>query len=148
MSVSHLHHPSADSFIDNNPELAGSLVDGVQVYGAAHSKAFSSGYILVTCNDEEEICRQLLELEFPEEKIVHGLHNITYQGKLHITVQGRCSVIPSTYVSILWKEYIDKCLTISSLIEKKILSCGVEGEKLARLEWKVPCEEKLDRMYH
>ena len=64
-------------FIDNNPELAGSLVDGVQVYGAAHSKAFSSGYILVTCNDEEEICRQLLELEFPEEKIVHGLHNIT-----------------------------------------------------------------------
>ena len=261
-------------FIDNNPELAGSLVDGVQVYGAAHSKAFSSGYILVTCNDEEEICRQLLELEFPEEKIVHGLHNITnhilyyavnripsissgrntrkslsgrkvlfdlqngmvlggveawsyelagrlcqqgIQGmylttetglqrvgqavypvqvfrfeqpleereRIETYVEGITEHLPCTVICNfpwyifwaaciarkrypdqvriiavqhsddatyyksygLWKEYIDKCLTISSLIEKKILSCGVEGEKLARLEWKVPCEEKLDRMW-
>ncbi len=261
-------------FIDNNPELAGSLVDGVQVYGAAHSKAFSSGYILVTCNDEEEICRQLLELEFPEEKIVHGLHNITnhilyyavnripsissgsgmrkslsgrkvlfdlqngmvlggveawsyelagrlcqqgIQGmylttetglqrvgqavypvqvfrfeqpleegeRIETYVEGITEHLPCTVICNfpwyifwaaciarkrypdqvriiavqhsddatyyksygLWKEYIDKCLIISSLIEKKILSCGVEGEKLARLEWKVPCEEKLDRMW-
>lgn len=47
----------------------------------------------------------------------------------------------------LWQEYIDKCLVISSRIEKKLLSLGMDKRKLCRLEWEIACEEKLDRTW-
>lgn len=261
-------------FIDNDPKLAGSLVEGVRVYGAFDLKEFSSGHILVTCKEEKAVCGQLAELGISQEKIIHGTHNVTnhilrcaadsipsmgserggrnslsdqkilfdlqngmvlggveawsyeladrlrqegIRGMYLTTETGQQGVVDASYpvqvfrfdrsvgekerietyaegiaehlpctvicnfpwyifwaaciarkrypdqvriIAVqhsddvtyyeaygLWQEYIDRCLVISSLMEKKLSSCGMDNEKLGRLEWKVPCEEKLDRTW-
>lgn len=45
----------------------------------------------------------------------------------------------------LWQEYIDQCMVISSLIEQKLLSFGMRKDKIGRLEWSIPCKERIDR---
>nr|WP_300841558.1 glycosyltransferase family 4 protein [uncultured Acetatifactor sp.] len=45
----------------------------------------------------------------------------------------------------LWQEYIDKCLVISSRIEEKLLSLGMEKSKIEHLEWKVTLGKTVKR---
>ncbi len=47
----------------------------------------------------------------------------------------------------LWQEYIDKCMVISSRIEDKLLSLGMEKQKICYLKWKVSYEETLIRTW-
>lgn len=47
----------------------------------------------------------------------------------------------------LWQEYIDKCLVISSRIEEKLLSLGMEKSKIEHLGWEVACEEEISRTW-
>lgn len=47
----------------------------------------------------------------------------------------------------LWQKYIDKCLVISSRIEEKLLSLGMEKNKIEHLGWEVDCEEEIDRTW-
>lgn len=47
----------------------------------------------------------------------------------------------------LWREYIDKCMVISSRIEETLKAFGMEKGRIARLEWKVACEAGLDRTW-
>lgn len=47
----------------------------------------------------------------------------------------------------LWQEYIDRCMVISTRIEQKLLSFGMGQDKIGRLEWSVPCKEKLERTW-
>ena len=48
----------------------------------------------------------------------------------------------------LWQEYIDKCLVISSQMEKKLLLLGMDKKKTCRLEWEIECKEKLERTWN
>lgn len=48
----------------------------------------------------------------------------------------------------LWQEYIDQCMVISTRIEKKLLSFGIERYKLRHLEWKVSCDENINRTWN
>lgn len=48
----------------------------------------------------------------------------------------------------LWKQSIDKCLVISSRIEKKLMQFGMKKEKLSYLEWKIPCGAIINRTWH
>lgn len=45
----------------------------------------------------------------------------------------------------LWRDSIDKCMVISSYIERKLLSYGMTKNKLLRLEWQIPCRKNLKR---
>ena len=47
----------------------------------------------------------------------------------------------------LWQEYIDKCMVISSRIEEKLLSLGMEKRKIEHLRWEVVCEESISRTW-
>lgn len=47
----------------------------------------------------------------------------------------------------LWQEYIDRCMAISSAIEQKLLSFGMEKNKIGRLEWSIFCKEKINRRW-
>jgi len=47
----------------------------------------------------------------------------------------------------LWQEYIDKCMVISSRIEDKLLSLGMEKQKICHLKWKVSCVERVNRTW-
>lgn len=47
----------------------------------------------------------------------------------------------------LWQEYIDKCLVISSYIEKKQLAYGMDKDKMMRIGWQVACDEVLERTW-
>jgi len=48
----------------------------------------------------------------------------------------------------LWRGYIDRCMVISSRIEKKLLSFGMEKNRIGYLGWKVACEEELVRPWN
>lgn len=48
----------------------------------------------------------------------------------------------------LWQEYIDKCMVISSRIEDKLLSLGMEKRKMEHLRWEVACEESISRTWN
>lgn len=45
----------------------------------------------------------------------------------------------------LWQKYIDRCMVISSSIEQKLLSFGMEQKRIRRLEWSVPCKNKISK---
>ena len=47
----------------------------------------------------------------------------------------------------LWQEYIDRCMVISSAIEHKLLSFGMEQNKIVRLEWNIFCKDRIDRQW-
>ncbi len=47
----------------------------------------------------------------------------------------------------LWQGYIDKCLVISSRMERKLILSGMREDRIWRLQWKVPCGETLDRTW-
>ena len=47
----------------------------------------------------------------------------------------------------VWQEYIDRCMVISSRIKEKLLSFGMERQKIDRLEWNIPCKEKTERVW-
>lgn len=47
----------------------------------------------------------------------------------------------------LWKNLIDICMTISSCMEHKLQRMGIESDKLQRLEWNIPCKEKIARTW-
>lgn len=47
----------------------------------------------------------------------------------------------------LWQEYIDKCMVISFRIEEKLLSVGMEKDRVGCLGWTVPCEEGINRTW-
>lgn len=48
----------------------------------------------------------------------------------------------------LWKDSIDKCMVISSYIERKLLSYGMNQNKLQRLEWQIPCRKNLKKEWY
>lgn len=50
-------------------------------------------------------------------------------------------------VYTLWQKYIDRCMVISSRIEEKLLSDGMDQKKIGHLEWQVPCRETIDRIW-
>ena len=45
----------------------------------------------------------------------------------------------------LWKNYIDRCMVLSSCMKKKLLSFGMERNKIRNLEWEIPCRETMKR---
>lgn len=47
----------------------------------------------------------------------------------------------------LWQEYIDKYMVISSRMEDRLLSQGMNKNMLCRLEWQVDCKENLRRKW-
>lgn len=47
----------------------------------------------------------------------------------------------------LWQEYIDCCLVISSFIEDKLITYGMEKNKIMLVGWHVSCDEILDRSW-
>lgn len=47
----------------------------------------------------------------------------------------------------LWQNSIDRCMVISSHIEHKLLSLGMEQNKIIHIKWKVPCTEVLDKVW-
>ena len=47
----------------------------------------------------------------------------------------------------LWQEYIDRCMVISSRIEDKQLSYGMERNKIMHIEWQIACDGELDRTW-
>lgn len=61
--------------IDNNVELFGEQCEGIKIYSPSAIDSLSFAYIFITCNREEEIFKQLLELGVSNRKIVTGLHN-------------------------------------------------------------------------
>ncbi len=48
----------------------------------------------------------------------------------------------------LWQDFIDKCMVISSYMEQKLLSCGMNQNKLQRMEWQIPCRKNLERIWY
>ncbi len=45
----------------------------------------------------------------------------------------------------LWKKYIDRCMVPGSCMKKKLLSLGMERNKIRNLEWEIPCKETMKR---
>lgn len=48
----------------------------------------------------------------------------------------------------LWKDYIEQCLVISSHIKNKLLSLGMEKQKICYIEWQVNCDKYLRRVWN
>lgn len=61
--------------IDNNPALSNSMCEDIRVYSPDILKTLSYEHIFITCNREEEIYRQLIEMGVAADKIVRGWHN-------------------------------------------------------------------------
>lgn len=49
------------------------------------------------------------------------------------------------YAYSLWKRYIDQCLVISHRMRKKLLSLGMEQNKIRNLKWEIPCNRIMKR---
>lgn len=263
-----------EGFIDNSRALQGSIYEGIPVYAPDRLQKRPFDYIAVTCNDEETICRQLLKMGIPEEKIIFGYHRLrnylfyfivkncnpknliqsqkkvnpnqkvffdlqngmvlggveTWSYKLagqlknqgidggYLTIDSNlaeskdetypahifryqecvkeqerielcvrviaenlpCTVIcnfpqyifwsaciarklypeqvriiavqhnddqPYYEAYSLWQEYIDKCMVISSCIEDKLTSYGMERDKMMHIEWQISCGKELERTW-
>lgn len=54
---------------------------------------------------------------------------------------------PYYNVYSLWQKYVNQYMVISSRIEQKLLACGVEQDKIGRLEWSIPCKGEIERTW-
>lgn len=63
-------------FIDNNKDLYGSTYEDLPIYSPDSLKTCAFEFVVITCNDEERIYQQLLELGVEKRKIIVGLHSI------------------------------------------------------------------------
>lgn len=45
----------------------------------------------------------------------------------------------------LWMKYIDQCMVLSSVMKKKLLSAGMEQNKIRSLEWEIPYSKTMKR---
>lgn len=63
-------------FIDNNQLLWGSNYEQVPVYAPDRLKIQLFDYVAITCNDGENIYRQLLEMGIEDVKILFGYHRL------------------------------------------------------------------------
>lgn len=261
-------------FIDNSPELQGSVYDGIPICAPDRLKKHTFDYVAVTCKDGEAVFQQLLELGIPEDKIIFGYHRLrnylfyfiaknliredctisnekinsnqkilfdlqngmvlggveswsyelarqlkkkgfegeyltinkmlevsadkTYPAhvlryqecieereRLELCVREIVENLPCTIICnfpqyifwsaclarklypgqvriiavqhnddqsyyeaySLWQEYIDRCVVISSRMEKKQLAYGTEWDKMMRMEWQTPCVKELKRTW-
>lgn len=47
----------------------------------------------------------------------------------------------------IWQEYVDQYMVISSRMETKLLSYGINQDRIRRIEWQVSCRENLERTW-
>lgn len=47
----------------------------------------------------------------------------------------------------LWQKYIDKCLVISTRINDKLVSLGMDKSKITRLDWEISCNPHMERTW-
>lgn len=70
-----------------------------------------------------------------------------YPEQVRIIAVQHSDDLPYYYVYALWQKYIERCMVISSRIEEKLLSFGMEWNKIRYLDWQVFCKETLDRTW-
>ena len=47
----------------------------------------------------------------------------------------------------LWQDFIDRCMTISTCMKRKMLLSGMDPVKIGYLEWQIPCKKSLKRKW-
>lgn len=47
----------------------------------------------------------------------------------------------------LWHKYIDKCISISSHMENKLIAYGMDKDRMIRIGWQVYCDKNLKRTW-
>ena len=47
----------------------------------------------------------------------------------------------------LWQDFIDRCMTISTCMKRKMLLSGMDPVKIDYLEWQIPCKKSLKRKW-
>lgn len=68
-----------------------------------------------------------------------------YPEQVRIIAVQHSDDMPYYYVYTLWQKYIDRCMVISSRIEEKLVSFGMEKKRIGHLEWQVSCKKIMDR---
>lgn len=70
-----------------------------------------------------------------------------YPEQVRIIAVQHSDDLPYYDAYTLWQKYIDRSMVISSRIEEKLLSFGMEKNKIGYLEWQVPCKEIISRTW-
>lgn len=65
-----------EGFVDNNQDICGKQYENITIYSPALLKTAEFEYIFITCNNEDAIYLQLVELGIKKDKIIVGNHNI------------------------------------------------------------------------
>ncbi len=85
--------------IDNNPVLGGSTYEGIRVYNPDSLQRLSYEYIFITCNREEEIYEQLIELGVGSDQIVVGRHSFSNHMLRYVSLHSLNSVAATVGIS-------------------------------------------------
>lgn len=70
-----------------------------------------------------------------------------YPEQIRIVAVQHSDDQPYYNVYSLWQKYVNQYMVISSRIEQKLLACGVEQDKIGRLEWSIPCKGEIERTW-